>query len=128
MSRYVEVDRAAFCQALEAKGFTPDPDAYGELVYVRQHHLDPTMFVKIYTSLPLAGGDARACGADAIRVLLTFSNPRTQRSGCLHRTSRVYRTGSQAAVIERTLERAREAYGAGNKRVSSRINHVSSVA
>lgn len=115
--RYVEVDRNVFCNALQEKGFSPDPDARGELVYIRQHHLDPTMYVKIYTSMPLRSGDARACGADAIRVMLIFKNDRTGRSGCLHKTSRVYRTGSEGAVIERTLERAREAYGAGNKRV-----------
>lgn len=116
MSRYVEVDRTTFINALEAKGFTADPEARGELVYVRQHHLDPTMYVKIYTSMPLNAGDARGCGEDAIRVLLVFVNPRTNKSGCLHKTSRVYRTGSEAAVIERTLERAREAYAAGNAR------------
>ena len=49
--------------------------------------------------------------------MLIFKNDRTGRSGCLHKTSRVYRTGSEAAVIERTIERAREAYGAGVKRV-----------
>lgn len=116
-TRYVEVDRNVFCQSMEAKGFTPDPEAFGELIYIRQHHLDPTMYVKIYTSMPLRSGDARGCGQDAIRVMLIFKNDRTGRSGCLHKTSRVYRTGSEAAVIERTLERAREAYGAGNKRV-----------
>lgn len=116
-TRYVEVDRNVFCNALHEKGFTPDSEAVGELVYIRQHHLDPTMFVKIYTSMPLRSGDARACGADAIRIMLTFKNGRTGRSGCLYKTPRVYRTGSEAAVIERTLERAREAYGVGNKRV-----------
>lgn len=117
MKRYVEVDREAFVKALTDKGFSPDPTAFGELVFIRQHHLDPTMYVKIYTSMPLRSGDARQCGKDAIRVLLIFSNPITGASGCLFKTPRVYRTGSQEAVIERTIERAREAYGAGNKRI-----------
>ena len=116
-TRYVEVDRSAFCKALEQAGFSPDPEARGELVYVRQHHKDSTMFVKIYTSMPLSSGDARPKGADAIRVLLVFENKQTNRSGCLHKCSRVYRTGSQEAVIERTLERAREAYREANRRV-----------
>lgn len=119
-ARYVEVDRQAFTSKLEAAGFTPDLTAKGELVYVRQHHLDPTMYVKVYTSMPLNAGDARGCGEDAIRVLLIFSNPRTNRSGCLHKTPRVYRTGSQDAVIERTIQRAREAYGEGVRRVRER--------
>ena len=118
--RFVEVDRQKFCAALEAKGFSVDPEAKGELVYVRQHHLDPTMWVKIYTSMSVSGGDVRGCGEDAIRVLLIFKNERTGKSGCLHKTSRVYRTGSEAAVIERTIERAREAYAAGNDRVRNR--------
>lgn len=116
-TRYVEVDRTNFCKALETAGFSPDIEARGELVYVRRHHMDQTMYVKVYTSMPLRSGDARACGADAIRVLLTFKNDRTGRSGCLFKAPRVYRTGSEAAVIERTIQRAREAYGAGVKRV-----------
>lgn len=115
--RYVDVDRELFCKSLEAKGFIPDPEAFGELVYMRQHHMDLTMYVKIYTSMSIRGGDTRKCGKDAIRVMLIFSNPVTGRSGCLYKTPRVYRTGSQEAVIERTIERAREAYGAGVKRV-----------
>lgn len=117
MSTYIEVDRTAFCAALEEKGFVVDSEAYGELVYMRQHHRDPTMYVKIYTSMPLAAGDTRGRGEDAIRVLLVFMNPRTKKSGCLYKASRVYRTGTQAGVIERTLERAREAYGEANKRL-----------
>lgn len=119
-TRYVEIDRAAFVKELELAGFTPDPDARGELVYHRQHHLDSTMWVKIYTSMPIESGDARPAGADAIRVLLTFANPTTGRTGCLHQTSRVYRTGSFEAVVQRTLERAREAYREGNKRIKAR--------
>jgi hypothetical protein len=114
--RYVEVSRESFISRLEQAGFKPDPEARGELVYQRQHDLDPTMFVKIYTSLPLNGGDVRPAGADAIRVLLVFNNPRTGRSGCLFKASRVYRTGTEAGVLDRTLQRARECWADGNRR------------
>ena len=114
MKRYVEVDRQRFCAALEAKGFTVDEDAYGELVYEFQHKKDPTMFVKIFTSLPRHAGNARAAGTDAIRVSLVFKN--AKRSGGLFRAQRVYRTGTEEAVIERTLERARDAYAEANRR------------
>ena len=117
-TRYVQVDRNRFCSILESKGFTVDPAARGELVYMRQHHVDPTMYVKIFTSLPINGGDSRGKGEDAIRVLLTFSNPKTAASGCLFKASRVYRTGSEEAVIERTLERARDAYREANARAA----------
>ena len=127
-SKFVEIDRTQFCKALEDRGFTPDPDAYGELVYIRQHHIDPTMYVKIYTSMPLRSGDTRPCGEDAIRVLLIFKNKNTGHSGCLHKTSRVNRTGTVAGVIERTLERAREAYKAGNARLrTARLVKASNV-
>lgn len=116
-TRFVTVDREFFCKSLEDKGFALDPTATGELVYVRQHHLDSTMYVKIYTSLPINGGNSRSCGSDAIRVVLIFSNPRTQRSGGLFKAPRVYRTGSQEAVVERTLQRARQAYAFANARI-----------
>jgi hypothetical protein len=115
--RFITIDRDDFCNALEEKGFSKDPTAQGELVYVYQHKLDPTMFVKIYTSLPPQRGDTRGCGKDAIRVLLIFKNDRTQRSGCLYKAQRVFRTGTQQGVIERTLERARDAYQVGIDRV-----------
>lgn len=116
MAAYVKINRVRFCQALEEKGFKPDPDVVGELVYSFQHKLDPTMYVKIYTSLPLAGGNGRSAGADAIRVILIFKNERTGKSGKLYTTPRVYRSGTEEGVIERTLERAREAYQAGTVR------------
>lgn len=119
--RYVEVSRKALLDALFACGFREHlGQGGGELVYSRQHSLDSTMWIKVFTSLPRNAGDARACGKDAIRVLLVFQNPVTKASGCLYKTSRVYRTGSEAAVIERTLERAREAYAEANKRYAAR--------
>jgi hypothetical protein len=76
------------------------------------------MFIKIYTSLPLSGGDSRGKGEDAIRVLLTFKNSKSGAAGCLYKAARVYRTGSEDAVIERTLERARDAYREANARAA----------
>lgn len=120
-SRYVEVSREALVGALEQAGFAPYVGRTGgELVYTRRHHRDPTMMVKVYTSLPARAGDARACGEDAIRVLLVFENERSGASGCLHKASRVYRTGSEQAVVERMLERARECYAEANRRHKAR--------
>lgn len=116
---YVQVPRDQFLKRLSECGFTSDETQRGsELVFIRQHHLDPTMFVKIFTTLPKQGGDVRAKGADAIRVFLIFKNG--ERSGCLFRAARVLRTGTADAVIERTIERAREAYADGNRRVAAR--------
>ena len=121
--RYVEVDRETFISALEAAGFTPDPETtVGELVYVRQHKVDTTMFIKIFTSLPRNGGDVRAKGQDAIRVLLMFKNPRSGKSGCLQKMGAVYRTGTEHGVIERTIQRARDAYAIANERIKASRN------
>lgn len=119
-TRFVTVPRQLFEAALQKAGFAVDTvDRSGnELVYIRQHDKDPTMFVKIYTSLPASGGDTRANGADAIRVLLIFRNPRSGRSGCLFKAPRVLRTGSPEAVVARTIGRAREAWAEGNRRAA----------
>ena len=125
MERYVQVSREAMITALERAGFGVDADPMngGELVYIRQHHLDPTMYVKVYTTLGVRGGDVRAKGADAIRVLLIFRNEKSGKSGCLYKATKVLRTGTEAGVIERTLERAREAYADGNRRVLGQTKH-----
>lgn len=116
-TRFVEVNRETFCKSLEDCGFVKDPESSGELVYIRQHHIDKTMYVKIFTSLPLNGGNTRANGSDAIRVCLIFKNDKTGRSGGLYKAPRVYRTGSEKAVIDRTIERARDAYREANNRL-----------
>jgi hypothetical protein len=107
-------------EALVGAGFTLGVQGR-ELTATRKHHLDPTMSIKIYTSLPADVGDVRACGEDAIRALLLFENTRTEASGCLYKAPRVYRTGSEQAVVERTLERARECYAEANKRHRARL-------
>lgn len=119
-SRYVEIESDSFCEALAFKGFKRDQNAGNEIVYVRQHHYDPTMYVKIYTSIPATSSVGRACGQDAIRVVLIFKNDVTGRSGGLWKAPRVYRTGSQEKILDRTIERAREAYAEANKRVKNR--------
>lgn len=127
--RYVEVRREVLTAALEKAGFKvwePHPGEFGcsELVYVRQHDSDPTMFVKVYTSLPARAGDARACGQDAIRACLVFERRdeaiKRWISGGLYKAPKVLRTGSEEKVIERTLERARECYREANKRAWER--------
>lgn len=115
-SRYVEVGRRTMIEALQKAGFTLDAQGR-ELVAVRQHHLDPTMLIKIYTSMPAyAPEGGRPCGQDAIRVVLLFNNPHTKASGCLYKAPRVFRTGTEEGVVERMLERARDAYRVGNQR------------
>ena len=125
MSRFIVLDRDRFVQAFLAAGFSRSwPQVGGELVLERQHHLDPTMWVKVYTTLPAEGGDGRDKGTDAIRCVLIFKNEKTGKSGGLFKATRVLRTGSTEAVIERTLTRARECYANGVTRVTGRLPKV----
>jgi hypothetical protein len=127
MSRFVVIDREKFVGAFVAAGFMPDTTQSGsELVFTRQHHLDPTMWVKVYSTLPLGAGQGRACGTDAIRCVLVFKNEKTGKSGGLFKATRVLRTGSTEAVIQRTLVRARECYANGVTRVTGRVPEIKS--
>jgi hypothetical protein len=127
MSRFVVLNREAFVGAFIAAGFMPDTtQGGGELVMTRQHHLDPTMWVKVYTSLPVGAGDGRDKGTDAIRCVLVFQNPKTGKSGGLFKATRVHRTGSTEAIIQRTLTRARECYANGVTRVTGRVPEIKS--
>ena len=110
MSRFVMVSRKSMTEALEKAGFTPFQTGgrSAELGYFRCHGLDPNIQIKIYTSLPADRSVARGCGEDAIRVVAVFDDGAKNFPIC--KLPRVHRTGSEAAVIERTLERAREAW------------------
>jgi len=117
--RYVEVSREKLEGLLQGAGFERYVQGH-EVVYRRQHHRDATMWVKVYTSLSATAAVARGCGEDAIRVVLVFENPRTNKSGCLYKCPRVYRTGSEQKVLDRLLARMREAYQAGIDRANER--------
>lgn len=64
--------------------------------------------VRVYTTV--VGGSVRALGKDAIRVVATYETREGKERG-LARTSRVFRTGTIAAIVERAVERARKVYG-----------------
>ncbi len=117
MSTYIEVPRERIIATLEAAGFSRD-DVRGEVTYSRRHALDPKLLVKVYTSIPEFRDAARGCGEDAIRVvgLLTWTRqgedvPRWKK---LYQ-KRVFRVTSVEGVLERMMERAREAYKALNE-------------
>ena len=113
-TRFVEVPASAIRQRLEAAGFHLIPAQYGEEIYERAHDKDPKYTVKVYSSVRRGSPDARSCGADAIRVvaILTGSNGKTYP---IHKGKRVYRTGTVEKVLERMIERAREAYARCNE-------------
>lgn len=117
MSTYVEVPREAITGRLEAAGFKREP-IHGEVTYSRVHDRDDRLIVIVYTSVPEEGSKGRGCGEDAIRVVALFRWTRQgdteQRRKKLFQ-ARVFRVTSVEGVLERMMERAREAYGACNQ-------------
>lgn len=111
MSRYVEVPAARMIEFLESKGFTPVETKYRELVYERVHHRSPNLRVRVFTSIAKGSSVARECGADAIRVALVWVMPTFSKG--LESETKVLRTGSVDRVLERLLERMKDAYRAG---------------
>ncbi len=126
-SRFVEVPARAIRARLEAAGFT-ETVFFNEVVFVLVHqrigargglvgckHSE----VKVYTSLSVDAGEARAVGTDAIRVVAIYERLTPNRTKpfvkVLYKGKRVHRTGTVEGVLDRLIERAREAYGAINE-------------
>lgn len=110
-SRFVEVPAPAIRERLVGAGFRLLSTPGTEEVYGRHHHVDGRYLIKVYSSVHrdrIAG-----CGADAIRVVgLLVTEKKTYP---IFKAQRVYRTGSVEKVLDRMIERAREAYAACNK-------------
>ena len=93
-----------------------------EEVWVFQHRKDPGLEVQVFTSIT-QGGSVRSKGADAIRVCLIYKNKAKQtgtenpeaRQYDLGSECRVHRTGDIDDIVERTVERARDAYKRANE-------------
>lgn len=118
MSRFVQVPAAAIRERLTAAGFTLITARSGEEIYVRAHDRDPQYTIKVYSSIQRGDEGVRECGEDAIRVVALhvdskFSWPPRERP--IFKSSRVYRAGTVEGVLDRMIERAREAYAACNK-------------
>jgi hypothetical protein len=112
-SRFVDVPAAAIRERLAAAGFHLLPAASGEEVYERSHDKDSRYIVKVYSSIQRGALGVRGCGADAIRVVALLVTP--NKTYPLFKSARVYRTGTVEGVLERMIERAREAYARSNE-------------
>lgn len=128
--RFVEVPADAMFSFLESKGFTrsdPGLRSRREIVYERAHAKDTRFKVLVYTSIAAGCTRARGLGADAIRVCAIFEDPNGHphsRAGSrgVAKTKRVFRTGTVNGVLERMIERAREAYAVCNQQISRRVS------
>mgnify|MGYP001579849851 CR=1 FL=1 len=121
MSRFVELPREAMVNMLATSGFEELKDSSsGELVYIRKHHKNPNVQLKVYTSIAKGLSYARECGEDAIRVVVVYDNPNTGKNFGIYKATRTHRTGSVEKILHRTLTRMREAYGFANEWVKRR--------
>lgn len=109
--RAITIDAKNFEKFLESKGFVANRSG-DELVYERAHTNCKHIYIRVYTSIAINSTVSRGVGQDAIRVIAYFNNDAGKSFGIAGRQSlsRVYRTGSEEKVFERTLLRMREAY------------------
>lgn len=112
-SRFVQVPASAIRERLVGAGFELMEATSDEEVYLRVHDKDERYAIKVYSSIQHGESAVRECGADAIRVVALFQ-PRDQIYP-IFKSARVYRTGSVEAVLDRVIERAREAYARCNE-------------
>ncbi len=106
---FVDVPAAAIRERLAAAGFLClQADSFGEEVYERSHDKDRRYTIKVYSSIPRRALTVRKCGKDAIRVVALLTTP--SKVYPIFKSARVYRTGTVEAVLDRMIERAREAY------------------
>jgi hypothetical protein len=78
-----------------------------EVVYVRYSERNPSVCVKVYTSISNNGDYTRRRGADAIRVCVVYDDG--QKSFGIGKFPKVYRTTSDDSILERVNDRLRRA-------------------
>lgn len=119
--RFVEVSRETLESFLTSKGFRREVQNR-EVVYVRDHHIDGNVKVKVYTTLSVNGEQVRDCGEDAIRVVTIFDNGRGKSFG-VGKFPKLLRTAPAGlpesdrvqVLLDRLHERMREAYARANE-------------
>ena len=116
-ARFVAVPATTIRERLAAAGFRLLPATSGEEVYERAHDKDARYTIKVYSSIQRGAEEVRDCGADAIRVVAIFADSKFHwpaREVPIFKATRVHRAGTVEAVLDRMIERAREAYAAIN--------------
>lgn len=108
-ARSALVPPAALRDRLAAAGFRLVPAERGEEVYVRAHERDTRYAVYVYSSIQR--GDEGERSVDAVRVVALLA-PRSGGGHTIFRATRIPRSGSVETVLDRVIERVREAYAA----------------
>ncbi len=127
--RFVQVPASAIFVFLESKGFTQAPmgkQSFKEVVYERPHHKDSRYKVLVYTSVSTGNSAARQLGKDAIRVVALFEQGGPNHVGQVYsearKQKRIFRTGTVEGVLERMLERMREAYAKCGDAIARKVH------
>jgi hypothetical protein len=110
---YNPIDTAILTTALEKAGFTSSKVGK-EVVYIRAHHKESGLRVKVYTSAASGKESVKAKGKDAIRVCLTYVTPKGKERG-VAKAKRVFRTGTDSAILKRMTDRMRSMYKLANQ-------------
>jgi len=110
----VQVPAEAFRSRLAGAGFRlREGDPLPEEVYDRVHDRDPRYAVRVFSTVQRGEAGTRERGVDAVRVVAVFTpNPNAERPTSLpiFTGARVHRSGTVERVLDRVIERAREAY------------------
>lgn len=116
MNKYVNLPRDRFIAMMQERGFgVAEDQRSGELVFTRRNHNNHDLVVKVYSSIPIHASVARDCGEDAIRVLACYDPPKGKGKFRKLEEYKVLRVNSVDGILERTLQRMRDAYADTNK-------------
>jgi len=111
---YNPVPSETIHSTLEESGFTK-AQAHNEVVYERECHRLPSLVIRVYTSAAVGSTKVKACGKDAIRVVLLYRAPESGTTYGVKKAKKILRTGTTEAILERMLDRAREMYAFANR-------------
>jgi hypothetical protein len=106
MADFIAVPAKDLEDFLQQKGYSRTTQRE-EVVYVKRSQVNPSLMVKVYTSICDGSAAVRAAGRDAIRVCVVFDNG--ARSFGVGKFSPVMRVHSAQSVLERLNIRLREA-------------------
>jgi hypothetical protein len=110
---------------LSTAGFKRSPTSSGnEEVYDLWHTRDNHYVVRVYSSIRAGMDEARGCGGDAIRIVALHIDNNVVTP--IFKATRIHRTGTVEGVLDRMIERSREAYGACNEHRAKRTNAATS--
>jgi len=106
MANFVEVPAEVLESHLVAKKFSKTT-CHNEVVYIRKSERDPSVQIKVYTSIRVGRTVVRARGKDSIKVAVVFDNGR--KSFGIGKFTAVPRVHSVESVLRRTDERLKSA-------------------